>query len=534
MHRPSRKYVSVVVSVALAMGVSSLAIGALISAPSSATSIDRTVRIAAEQDSFMSSLNPRMNRSDFGRLVARETPGVRKVSYLKFTFPSSNLGNDEVVGAKLLLEPLNSQSVPVEVRLVENNSWSATKVTYSNAPRVGGVIGRLTPGPATTRWVDVSNVVTEPGTYSFALTTDDGVARFASTETRSAPTLIVRIKKKSVSASPSQSTSPEPNPSPTEEPKPAETATTAPAPAPSQSESGSPTPSTEPSPSAGDDGKCVELFPGDPCGGTMYYGASVEGGDPRTLETELSQGLTLFRSYMNSSTSASKFASRASTDVAAGRVPLISTKVPGSWGDVANGTYDTWLLDRIKALAAVDGPVWLTLHHEPRGDGDPADWVRMQQHARMLIDAHSTNIALVGILNGWDFLEKNGTPERWRMPVGTGVHVMGFDSYNPWSPTNGVDWKAADKAFSPGVTIQGWGYPTLVGEHGVRTDPDNPGRSAQWLKDAYDYALSHGFVGMSYFDSGANSPDGTWDLTGERLEQFGRNLSRGETAHLAR
>ena len=208
----------------------------------------------------------------------------------------------------------------------------------------------------------------------------------------------------------------------------------------------------------------------------MYYGASVEGGDPRTLETELSQGLTLFRSYMQPSTSASRFASRASTDVAAGRIPLISTKVPGSWGDVANGTYDAWLLDRIRALAAVDGPVWLTLHHEPRGDGDPADWVRMQQHARTLIDAHSTNIALVGILNGWDFLEKNGTPERWRMPVGTGVHVMGFDSYNPWSPTNGVDWKPADQAFSPGVVIQGWGYPTLVGEHGVRTDPDNPGR----------------------------------------------------------
>ena len=196
MHRPSRKYVSVVVPVAVAMGVSSMVIGALMSAPSSATSIDRTVRIAAEQDSFMSSLDPRMNRSESGRLVARKTPGVRKVSYMKFTFPSSSLGNDEVVGAKLLLEPLNSLPVPVEVRLVENNSWSASKVTYSNAPRVGGVIGRLTPGPATTRWVDVSDVVTEPGTYSFALTTDGGVARFASTETRSAPTLVVRIKKK--------------------------------------------------------------------------------------------------------------------------------------------------------------------------------------------------------------------------------------------------------------------------------------------------------------------------------------------------
>ena len=273
---------------------------------------------------------------------------------------------------------------------------------------------------------------------------------------------------------------------------------------------------------------CVERFAGDPCAGSLYYGASVEGGDPRPLESEVGTGLTLFRSYMQASTPASKFVSRASADVAAGRIPLISTKVPGSWADVANGKQDPWLLDRIKALAAVQGPVWLVLHHEPRGDGDPADWVRMQQHARTLIDQHADNIALVGVLNGWDFLQKNGNPGAYNHPVGTGVHIMGFDSYNPWSPTNGKAWRSVDQTFSPATTIDAWGYPTLVAEHGVRDDPQQPSRAADWLREAVQYAVDHDFVGLSYFDSGANSPDGTWELDGARLEQFAANLDRPE------
>ena len=278
---------------------------------------------------------------------------------------------------------------------------------------------------------------------------------------------------------------------------------------------------------------CAARFPGDPCAGSLYYGASVEGGDPKTLESQVGTGLTLFRSYMQPSSSASKFASRAAADVAAGRIPLISTKVPGSWADVAAGKQDAWLTERVKALATVKGPVWLALHHEPRGDGDPADWVRMQQHARTVIDQHANNVALVGILNGWDFLQKGGNPGAYNHPVGTGVDVMGFDSYNPWSPTNGEEWKSAADTLAPGVAIADWGYPTLVGEYGVRDDAAQPDRASEWLRDAYEFGIEHDFVAMSYFNSSQNAPDGTWALDGARLEQFEANLRRQETASIA-
>jgi hypothetical protein len=275
---------------------------------------------------------------------------------------------------------------------------------------------------------------------------------------------------------------------------------------------------------------CSARFPGDPCS-SLYYGAAADG-DPTSLELRAGHKLSLNRSYMQAGTPTKRFVSRAKDDVANGRIPLISTKVPGSWAAVAAGKQDAWLLDRIRALAKVNGPVWLALHHEPTGDGAPADWVAMQKHARKLIDANSKNIALVGILNGWEFRKKNGNPGAYNMPVGTGVDIMGFDSYNSWSPTNGKKWQPASEVLSPAVKIAKWGYPTLVGEYGVRTDPTHPGRAANWMRNAYSYATAHHFVGLSYFDSGQNSPDGTWVLDSERLLAFRQNLNAARTAWL--
>jgi hypothetical protein len=156
----------------------------------------------------------------------------------------------------------------------------------------------------------------------------------------------------------------------------------------------------------------------------------------------------------------------------------------------------------------------------------------MQQHARSLIDEYSSNIALVGILNGSSFLLPGRDPEAYAMPVGTGVDIMGFDSYNHWSPVNGRPWTPVSTVFSPAMTIQSWGYPVLVGEYGVRTDPSDPGRAADWLDDAYRFAVTNELVGLSYFNSSQNSPGGSWALDGERLDQFASNLDRPETTRI--
>jgi hypothetical protein len=502
---------AVVVAVAGALAVSSFAYGAFTTKASlAATTIDRTVHIAAEQAAVARSTAPRSVASASDGLVVQSTGGTQTTSYLKFTVTRAQVGSDRLVGAKLLLTPQAPLPVPVDVHAVRTNSWTPTTLTFSNAPELGTVIGTASAGSGTTRWVDVSSWVTQPGTYSFGLTVADGTARFSVGGARPGPELITRLQGAASTTSPGSGGG---KPTPTNSP----TATQSPKPA----------PTTSASPRG-----CKARFPGDPCAGTMYYGASMESGEPRDLESQIGRTLPLFRSYMQPSTPAAQFTKRASADAAAGRIPLISTKTPGSWASVAAGKQDAWLTERVKALATVKGPVWLALHHEPTGDGAPADWVAMQQHARKVIDKHSTNIALVGILNGWDFVTRGGNPQAFRMPLGTGVDIMGFDSYNFWTPSNGMAWRSVEQIMAPGLAIQKWGYPTLVGETGIHADPAHPGRAATWMRDQYEYGVTHGFLAISYFNSTANSKDGGWTLTGERLAAFNQNLSRSTTARL--
>jgi hypothetical protein len=100
-----------------------------------------------------------------------------------------------------------------------------------------------------------------------------------------------------------------------------------------------------------------------------------------------------------------------------------------------------------------------------------------------------------------------------------GAQVVGLDVYNPWSATNGKVWRSFGNKMDE---VAGWfpDTPLLIGEYGCRHDPDNPGLAAEWLRDAAAYGLGHGFLSMSYFNSGVQSPDGTWALQGETEQAF--------------
>jgi hypothetical protein len=126
-----------------------------------------------------------------------------------------------------------------------------------------------------------------------------------------------------------------------------------------------------------------------------------------------------------------------------------------------------------------------------------------------LIDANSTNIALVGIPNGWDFIKATRIPRSGTCRWAPGVDIIGFDNYNMWSPTSGNQWLSASTVLSPAVTIAGWGYPTVAGEYRLRNDQAALGRAAQWMSDAYDYAVAHDIAGLAYFNSGLNSAPGS-------------------------
>lgn len=287
----------------------------------------------------------------------------------------------------------------------------------------------------------------------------------------------------------------------------------------------SPFPSSEtpvaPAPSA---------FPGQPPPGSLYYGASVPYQRSLTAwENELGSTLAVHRSYFTpDSNETAQLIRRCRDDLAHGRLPHVSIKPSWTWRDIATGGRDYWLASMLRPLAAESAPVFLTLHHEPENDAGPAgmhpsDYVAMQRRAIHLAAELAPHVTIAPVLQHWTFdpLGNEIDPSAW---IVAEASVLGLDVYNPWSPTNGKEWRTFGSKLDE---VIGWfgDTPLVIGEYGCRDDPQNRGLAAEWLRDAADYARTHNIVAMSYFNSDVNSPDGRWTLSGRTEQAFAELLA---------
>ena len=169
----------------------------------------------------------------------------------------------------------------------------------------------------------------------------------------------------------------------------------------------------------------VGRFPGDVAPGYVRWGAAVSGNGDPVVRHEAPAGATmgLQRSYFSWDRRLTSMVTTARADIAAGRVPWVSTKTP-PWADMAAGRYDGEIDSMLRALDNLGGPVWLTLHHEPEGGGGavgpddpggPAAWRGMQVRLRQRMTAVGTkNIAFAPILMSWTFDPRSGrNPADW-------------------------------------------------------------------------------------------------------------------------
>jgi hypothetical protein len=264
-----------------------------------------------------------------------------------------------------------------------------------------------------------------------------------------------------------------------------------------------------------------------------YVGAAVTGTpDLPSLEKHVGRALPIHRMYFEAGQVTSAL-NAVKSDLASGRLPWISFKMPYSWADMAAGKGDAWATDLADKLAKVGGPVWLAFHHEPEGDGNIQDWVRMQQHLAPIIHAHTDNVAYTVIYTGWDALFG---PTQYRLdqvwPGDQYVDVAGFDVYNdymsgrngnynipmldpmkyfgvigPWSRQHHVDWAVAEMGYTSAA---------------AKADPN-------WLQGAFSDLVQQGGKALTYFDSSLNSIT-DWTLSdGNRLSDFTSLIPRSAT-----
>lgn len=287
----------------------------------------------------------------------------------------------------------------------------------------------------------------------------------------------------------------------------------------------------------------VGEFPGDVAPGFVRYGAGINGnGDPVARHESITgKAMGIRRTFWRWDQRLTSMINVARADLAAGRVPWVSVKTPG-WTAMASGALDSEIDSMLYALGNLDGPVWLTVHHEPEGGNgtpfpdDPVagapGWLAMQKQVRKRIEATGVdNVAFASILMSWTWdARSNRNPDDWW--ADDVWDFVGLDHYMEKESTKSFEnpaWDAARDFYTDK------GMKIAVGEWGNRgTDQE----AADEIEDIYNMAIDSGFsdraqiIGLAAFDSNLNSPNGGWELKGEQLTRF-RELLLRSTSLLA-
>jgi hypothetical protein len=149
--------------------------------------------------------------------------------------------------------------------------------------------------------------------------------------------------------------------------------------------------------------------------------------------SEVGPGLQARRLFFKSFSAPLTLAQEACSD---GMYPVLSFKTGGySWAEVAAGDADVALRALAARLASLSCAVFVTIHHEPAGDGTAADWAAMEVHALPVLGGPIGGKIQVGVIgNGWWWSPTQGyTDAEIATYITPGViavsDVIGSDTY---------------------------------------------------------------------------------------------------------
>lgn len=327
-----------------------------------------------------------------------------------------------------------------------------------------------------------------------------------------------------------------------------------------------------------------QRFPGDPnpkVTGKSYWGAAIGGnGDPARHEGPANNSLSVRRTFWGNFADGNvvtKAVNTAKSDIAANRLPFISFKTPG-WAKVANGSNDNQLDNMLNQLDALEGPVWLVVHHEPEGGAssngidDPAGavgWRDMQKRVRTRMNALKAsgkpmdNIAFMPVLMSWTWDSRsNRNPADWWVDGIWDAYIVdsysekaglkhsdvtGWKNFVPWVEQKGLPFGTAEWGLTTADNGRSWvvqsetiykddrlangdvdssrycaavhnGDPTLLKNTTAaqeQTAYDNMNEFWNWGRNN-----NKDMIVATYFDSCLNSPKGPWRMAKRQLEAF--------------
>lgn len=204
------------------------------------------------------------------------------------------------------------------------------------------------------------------------------------------------------------------------------------------------------------------------------------------------------------------------TAIKAGRTPVISTKLSGSWAQAATGSNNARLDAAVNGLVAQDISTLtqvplLSFHHEPEGDGTPADYNAMwkymvTRYGKKLRDAgwDLVVITMGGTYRGWT---KWTLPQLEQALAGVDVKRVHADIYEKPGETNGLatkPWTDPSSTNSPHRRYLDWckskGYIAAMPEIGCLKHETDQNFQASFLDALAGWDRSNEYEYIVYYD----------------------------------
>jgi hypothetical protein len=459
-----------------------------------------SVRVAvATQNAHVAAGKIRRTTKESTKISAHDTRGATSTGLVKFSVPATASGYT-LADARLRFRVAHTTHARMVLHRT-TSAWGSRPVAFHRASSAVVDRTRLAPGQHVLSF-EVANAV-HPGIVSFALSASTGTTTLRAKAAGSAlaPRLVLSYHKKR-------------RPTPTPTPTPTKTPTPVPSPAPTSA------PTTAPTTSA----PTSTAKPTPTTTTPVRIGMSAPSGEwsARLAETGSVDSRRIFGD-LAAPDSAIKLAT---SEVAAGRLPVVSFKVPNNdWAGAAAGKYDTQIKAVTSRLAALGKQVFVTLHHEPSGDGTPADYAAMLRHTLPILGAPTT-VDAGPIVNG--FWWSNGSQGLTDAEIAQWLpadvlkvsEVVAADTYQ-----GGVASAPGENAGVKIANMSKWA--TRVGVKRLGIGEYN-GLDAASITAAGNAVLADPrFVFADVFNSSNNNRAGVdWQLVGDRLTAFKSTVAK--------
>ncbi|HEX3835249.1 MAG TPA: glycosyl hydrolase [Solirubrobacteraceae bacterium] len=218
-------------------------------------------------------------------------------------------------------------------------------------------------------------------------------------------------------------------------------------------------------------------------------------------------------------------ASSQSWDVAGGRIPMITWWWPPHYSDINDGSQDSYIRARARAVKAFGWPIFLRPAAEMNGDWfdwggannnrDTTGFILAWRRIHDIFDAEGVrNVSWVWAPNsesspgGWDASSWNN----WRnyYPGDAYVDWVGIDGYNWGSLPGGDGWLPFGTIMNPVYSDYASQKPIMIDETG---STESGGNKAQWISDMGTWVKAHAAIkALVYFDRTYTSSGHDWGI----------------------